>query len=192
MTFEELLEFVNNRMRMAHVYQPLVLEFLADSGGTATVRQLAVAMAAADEAAIDWYENKIDEMPVPVLSNHGVVTRDGPLVRLATEPLSYQQRAQLVAACEARIARFLDERGIGVWSGLVESLPVPESIRYQVLARDRKCVLCGAGPETVQLQVDHITPRSRGGSNDLTNLQVLCATCNRGKSNRDDTDFTVV
>jgi hypothetical protein len=86
---EELLDFVNNRMQSAHVYQPLVLEFLAESGGRASVRQLAVATAAADEAAIDWYAKKIDEMPVPVLSNHGVVTRDGPLVRLPTEPLSY-------------------------------------------------------------------------------------------------------
>jgi hypothetical protein len=190
MTFDDLLDFVNNRMRMAHVYQPLVLEFLAESGGTATIRQLAVAMAASDEAAIEWFARKIAEMPVPVLENHGVVSVDGSLVGLTTERLTYEQRAKLVAACEARIAQFLAERGTGVWSGLVESLPVPESIRYQVLARDRKCVLCGAGPETVQLQVDHITPKSRGGSNDLTNLQVLCATCNRGKSNRDDTNFT--
>jgi hypothetical protein len=86
---EELLDFVNNRMQSAHVYQPLVLEFLAKSGGRASVRQLAVATAAADEAAIDWCAKRTDEMPVPVLSNHGVVTRDGPLVRLPTEPLSY-------------------------------------------------------------------------------------------------------
>ena len=50
MTFEELLDFVNNKMRMSHVYQPLVLEFLVQSGGKATLRHLATMMAAADEA----------------------------------------------------------------------------------------------------------------------------------------------
>ena len=191
MTFEELLDFVNNKMRMSHVYQPLVIEFLAQSGGTATLRQLATNMAAADEAAVGFYANKISTMPVPVLKEHGAVTRDGEVISLTTSQLTYEQRATLVAACEARIAKFLAERGAGVWSGLIETLPVPESIRYEVLRRDRKCLLCGAGPDRIQLQVDHIIPRSKGGSNDLSNLQVLCATCNRGKSNRDDESFTV-
>ena len=51
---------------------------------------------------------------------------------------------------------------------------------------------CGAAPEAdsnVRLHVDHIVPRSKGGSNDMNNLQVLCAECNLGKSNRDDTVF---
>jgi len=190
-TFEELLDFVNNKMRMSHVYQPLVIEFLAQSGGTATLRQLATNMAAADEAAVGFYANKISTMPVPVLKERGAVTRDGEVISLTTSQLTYEQRATLVAACEVRIAKFLAERGAGVWSVLIETLPVPESIRYEVLKRDRKCLLCGAGPDQIQLQVDHIIPRSKGGSNDLSNLQVLCATCNRGKSNRDDESFTV-
>ena len=189
MTFEELLDFVNNKMRMSHVYQPLVLEFLVQSGGKATLRHLATMMAAADEAAVGFYANKILTMPLPVLREHGAVEKDGDLVSLTAGELTYEQRVAIVAACESRIARFLAERGEGVCSGLIETLPVPESIRYQVLARDRKCLLCGSGPEKIQLQVDHIIPRSQGGGNDISNLQVLCATCNRGKSNRDDRDF---
>ncbi|MGI9446309.1 MAG: HNH endonuclease [Pirellulales bacterium] len=43
--------------------------------------------------------------------------------------------------------------------------------------------------ERFPLHVDHITPRSKGGSNDLDNLQALCRACHLGKGNRDDTDF---
>jgi 5-methylcytosine-specific restriction endonuclease McrA len=39
------------------------------------------------------------------------------------------------------------------------------------------------------LHVDHIKPRSLGGTNDPDNLQTLCRKCNIGKSNKDDTDL---
>ena len=62
---------------------------------------------------------------------------------------------------------------------------------YHVLQRDLwKCLSCGRGvAQGVLLEVDHIKPRSRGGSNALENLQTLCKKCNIGKSNRDDTDL---
>jgi len=189
MTFDELLDFVNNRMQMSHVYQPLVIQFLARAGGAATLHQLAAEMSAADEAAVSFYSNKISTMPVKVLKERGVVTKTGELVSLNIENLTYDQRATLSAACEARIAHFLKERGTEIWSGFIEVAPVPGNIRYEVLSRDRKCQLCGRGPEDAILQVDHIVPRAHGGSNDPSNLQVLCAECNQGKGARDDQDF---
>ena len=33
-------------------------------------------------------------------------------------------------------------------------------------------------------EVDHVVPRSRGGSDHLENLQLLCAHCNRIKGDR--------
>ena len=41
MTYEALADFVENRMTMSHVYQPLLIRALVDSGGAATVRQVA-------------------------------------------------------------------------------------------------------------------------------------------------------
>jgi diadenosine tetraphosphate (Ap4A) HIT family hydrolase len=39
------------------------------------------------------------------------------------------------------------------------------------------------------LQVDHILPRTQGGTNHLSNLQALCSACNAQKLDRDHTDF---
>jgi HNH endonuclease/Homing endonuclease associated repeat len=54
--------------------------------------------------------------------------------------------------------------------------------RFFVLKRDGfTCKMCGANGLGVKLEVDHITPIAKGGSDDLDNLQTLCFECNRGK-----------
>lgn len=51
----------------------------------------------------------------------------------------------------------------------------------EVFAKDGfKCVKCG---ETSGLTLDHIIPRSDGGSDELANLQTLCLSCNGKKGN---------
>ena len=60
---------------------------------------------------------------------------------------------------------------------------VPTSVRQEVMERDQwKCVRCGAGD---RLSIDHIVPRTKGGSNAIENLRVLCTRCNSAKGNRD-------
>jgi hypothetical protein len=62
---------------------------------------------------------------------------------------------------------------------------LPLKVRWEVLKRDDyKCVKCGRRPPEVELQVDHIQARSRGGADDLSNLQTLCLPCNQGKRDR--------
>lgn len=45
------------------------------------------------------------------------------------------------------------------------------------------CVGCGS-VDHASMQVDHITPKCRGGSNRLENLQLLCSKCNASKGAR--------
>lgn len=51
----------------------------------------------------------------------------------------------------------------------------------------RRCAYCGA--ENVPLEVDHIVPRSRGGSDRVSNLTLACHTCNQKKGNRPIKEF---
>lgn len=59
---------------------------------------------------------------------------------------------------------------------------LPTRTRLQILNRDNfKCKFCGAGPQTTNLEVDHIIPLTQNGTNDPSNLQTLCHECNVGK-----------
>jgi 5-methylcytosine-specific restriction endonuclease McrA len=61
-------------------------------------------------------------------------------------------------------------------------------IREYLLTKwGRRCAYCGASGRP--LQVDHIVPRSRGGTDRLTNLTVACEPCNQAKGNRTAAQF---
>ena len=58
--------------------------------------------------------------------------------------------------------------------------PIPEDVRIAAWRRDEgKCVQCGSNE---RLEYDHIIPVSEGGSTTVRNIQLLCETCNRQKS----------
>lgn len=66
-------------------------------------------------------------------------------------------------------------------SGFAQSRYVSETTKKIVFARDEgKCQCCGSSSE---LEYDHITPFSCGGNSEPSNIQLLCQTCNRSKSN---------
>ncbi len=47
--------------------------------------------------------------------------------------------------------------------------------------KGRYCHMCGAGPDQVRLQIDHIIPESWGGKTEFENLEPLCEEHNHGK-----------
>src|SRR5207248_6160856 len=52
-----------------------------------------------------------------------------------------------------------------------------------------RCALCGTPGDEKALEVDHILPRKHGGTDEISNLQALCYSCNAMKRDRDATDF---
>jgi len=192
-TFDEFVKFLGTEMRMSHVYQPILIRALVDAGGSATIRHLAQTLLLQDESQIQFYEDRIRKMPLPVLMKRKVVARAGDTVSLTLDRrLSFEERSEVKALCEHRLQEFVQKRGLGLWEfRMLQIDPIPGSVRYQVLKESYgRCALCGATKEVRPLDIDHIIPRSRGGTNERSNLQVLCSLCNQNKGNRDATDFT--
>lgn len=70
---------------------------------------------------------------------------------------------------------------------------VPKRIRFEVLKRDKfTCQYCGRQAPDVILNVDHIKPISKGGTNEITNLITSCFDCNSGKSDIELSDDAAV
>lgn len=73
------------------------------------------------------------------------------------------------------------------------SSPEWRRLRYQALKlSDGKCQLCGRSKyDGIVLNVDHIKNRKNHPelALELSNLQILCADCNHGKGNIDETDW---
>jgi len=66
-------------------------------------------------------------------------------------------------------------------SCFTQSRYISATTKKIVFARDGgRCQCCG---NTYNLEYDHIKPHSCGGSNDRSNIQLLCQKCNRSKSN---------
>jgi 5-methylcytosine-specific restriction endonuclease McrA len=57
----------------------------------------------------------------------------------------------------------------------------PEEWNAKMLAHGGACVQCGS---TSHIEIDHIIPISKGGTNNIENLQPLCRSCNASKGNR--------
>lgn len=65
-------------------------------------------------------------------------------------------------------------------AGRPTRIPIPSDVRRAVFERDGgRCVECGSN---FDLQYDHVLPVALGGATTVENLQLLCADCNRRKS----------
>ena len=52
---------------------------------------------------------------------------------------------------------------------------------------NRTCVYCKA--KNIPIEIDHIVPKSKGGSNRVSNLTLACRPCNQKKGNKTATEF---
>ena len=126
-----------------------------------------------------------------------------PFAGCATACIAAEQRGRHwvgidVSAKAAELVRERMQREVGiVFSGAHrEDIPqrtdLGEVIRYNDAKNKRHlygeqggcCLGCGEHFRSQNLEVDHIVPRAKGGTDHLENLQLLCGHCNRVKGDR--------
>lgn len=195
MTFTELRAFIEQRMRMAHIYQPVMLMTLLRGHGACTDEKIAKSILPFDESQIDYYKNITNNMVGRVLRRHGVVEKDGRTYRLVGyESFKPAQVDELVELCRQKLDTFLEKRGeMAFYHRKASAGYISGTLRYEVLKRAKfHCELCGVAADIRALEVDHILPRNKAGTDDPANLQALCYSCNSMKRDRDATDFRAI
>jgi len=75
-------------------------------------------------------------------------------------------------------------RGIEYQQGELKGYEIKE---YLLKKWNRKCAYCGK--TNVPLEVDHIVPKSRGGTDRVSNLTIACNKCNQRKDNKTAEEF---
>jgi len=188
--YDELEKFLN-KMKMQHIYQPVMIKTLIQSNGKATPQKIAKSFLAKDQSQIDYYAEITKNMPGKVLRKHKIVEYSEGSFKLDLSQLTKEQKDALIRTCDKKIVEYEEKYGKTIWKHRARSSRVISgSVRYNVLTRAKhRCELCGIDAEDKALDVDHIVPINKGGPNVIENMQALCYTCNSQKSDRDDTDF---
>ena len=71
-----------------------------------------------------------------------------------------------------------------------ERVAWPQGWKQELMRRQNNtCAYCGNRKTARTLEIDHIVPVVRGGPNDKSNLQVICAPCNQRKGIQTDEEF---
>jgi diadenosine tetraphosphate (Ap4A) HIT family hydrolase len=173
-----------------------MLMVLLRSNGKASIRSIAKALLVRDESQIEYYEQITKNMVGRVLTkNRGLTERIDDGYRLnGFDELSATEVRSLVDLCQEKVNAYVRKRGERIWEHRTASAGyVSGTLRYEVLKGAKfHCELCGVSADEKALEVDHILPRSKGGTDDIINLQALCYSCNAMKRDRDETDFRVV
>jgi len=192
-TFENLKNFIINDMSMSHIYQPVMLIELLKNNGHASVNQIAQSILNHDPTQLEYYSEIVKNMVGKVLTqNRGITKKNANAYNLIdANQLSQSEVTELINLCEHKIQEFEKKRDGAHWEHRKRGRRVISgTVRYEVLKRaNGRCELCGISHELKSLEVDHITPKSLGGKDDISNYQALCYTCNAQKNNKDNTDF---
>lgn len=188
-----MANFIQKKMRMTHIYQPIMIKTLLESNDTARVEDIARGFLNEDKTQLNYYMNIVRRWPHDTLiRKHKIAKYDKAAKKytLLLDDVSQQQRRRLIEMCELRLQEFIDR---DPWIQKFRELDrrsMSGSLRYDILAKSKGvCVACGAKSQDAFLHVDHIIPVSLGGVTEPYNLQALCDKCNMQKRNRDDTDF---
>jgi ATP adenylyltransferase len=187
-----LLDFIKSKMKMSHIYQPVMIKSLLANNGKMDIEELAKELLKYDLSQVEYYRGITNNMVGTVLRKHNIVEKEKNAYKLVEfNSLTESEKASAIKECNQKIDDYIKKRGLSIWEHRRRNRrPVPGSIRFQVLKRANfRCELCGISADIRALEVDHITPKNSGGKDSIHNYQALCFTCNAQKKDTDKTDF---
>jgi 5-methylcytosine-specific restriction endonuclease McrA len=98
--------------------------------------------------------------------------------------LLLKEKAELIESAQERLHAAYLSLPVPLVIRLVYYVRVPRPVmlaptRHSVLLRDNyTCQYCGSTPGRVNLTLDHVLPRSRGGATSWENVVTACRACN--------------
>ena len=92
--------------------------------------------------------------------------------------------AQELVKFDTQLMQNSDISGVGYQQGELAGFEVRE---YLLEKFGRKCAYCGV--ENVPLNIDHVIPRAKGGSDRVSNLVLACVKCNQKKGAKTVEEF---
>lgn len=138
------------------------------------------------------YNDASDKYAVCNIDTGGVVFTED--LQKATE-ITSQQADKFLKRCSSKLKGFKKVS--------LEKKQQPETVpektkrvlfsekkRIDVYSKNKGCCsICGEFVRPDEFTIDHIVPLSKGGSNDISNLQCCCRRCNELKANMQKDDF---
>jgi 5-methylcytosine-specific restriction endonuclease McrA len=91
------------------------------------------------------------------------------------------------ATFDTQLMQNPDVNGVEYQRGELHGFTIRE---YLLQKWQHKCAYCGRSfSDTVRMEVEHVTPKKRGGSNRVSNLVAACETCNKAKGDKTAAEF---
>ena len=131
MNFKDLKDFIQNQMRMSHIYQPVMLIEILKKGGFASAEQIAKAILNHDPTQVDYYKEVVKNMVGKVLtSNRGITEKTGDTYSLINyEKLTKTQTKELISLCQEELMNTIS-KGMVLNGDANLILPIPVISRH--------------------------------------------------------------
>ncbi len=114
--FRLLVEYLSKRMRMSHVYQPVMIMKLLSNQGKAKADEIAFDLVQNDLSQLEYYTERVNQMVGKVLRNNQIVSKEKNEYQLiGFEELSDEERKKLIELCSTKINEYKEKRGIQIW-----------------------------------------------------------------------------
>jgi len=113
MSYADLADFIENRMRMSHIYQPVMLIALLQHRGKCSQEEIARFLLAHDQSQIEYYTRITNNMVGRVLRRHGIVQKERKEYSLVGfEELSEEEIEDLIGRCQRKRDEYVESRGM--------------------------------------------------------------------------------